>query len=284
MSRGGLSAARRGAPRGPVVRLRPRSPCGSTLEGREARGPIFRSSLRNKAAVREMQGAWHSERCSLLSLLAALLAGARRRGEVPASGSASRTPRCSTARAGSRCSSSAPATSFRGTGTRAPSDARRGRRVHEPRPRGRPAGAGRLHRRSRLLQRQAVLEERKACRAPSAARLPRVVPAVRRRVPVGAHLLGLERGQPRLAADLPQAQAGGPLLRRAAARRARAQVQGRWPRTCSTRPTSAPTCARSSAGPRATRACGGCTTTRTSTTRRRATRGACSPRCRARSG
>ena len=160
VSRAALSAARRGAPRGPVVRLRPRSPCGSLwrVEKRAARS--LGSSLAHSGEPREHAIPKHASCCTARSPLA----GARRRGEVPRRDRRAERPRCTTARAGSRCSSSAPATWFRGTGTRARACVPEVLDLHEPRPRGRPAGAGRLHRAPRLLQRQGTRSRRRAGR------------------------------------------------------------------------------------------------------------------------
>ena len=100
-----------------------------------------------------------------------------------------------------------------------------------------------LHRPQRLLQRP-LLEAQGLPRA-ERARPTALVPGVRQRVPVGEDVLGVERGQPRLAADLQEAQAGRRATTTSLRKARAAQVQGRWPPTCSTRRTWRATCARS---------------------------------------
>ena len=167
---------------------------------------------------------------------------------------------------------------------RSATDRVRGRRVHESRPHRAPAGARDVHRCSRLLRQRQVQEEAQGLPRAEREGVPLLLQGLRQAVPVGQDVLGLERGQPRLAAR----RTASPSWRSATTTCCaswRARASSRWSRpTCSIRRTCAPTCGRSCAAPRATRACGGCTTTRTSTTGRPRTRGGCSPPCPARCG
>ena len=52
----------------------------------------------------------------------------------------------------------------------------------------------------------------KACKAPSAKAYKAAVKALPQGVPVREDVRAVERGQPRLAADVPQAEAGGAVL------------------------------------------------------------------------
>ena len=117
---------------------------------------------------------------------------------------------------------------------------------------------------------------RRACRAPSASAYRCAVRAFDDAIPVGAHLLGLERGQSHLPADRPAARAS-PCATTACC--------AAWPRSRRFRVLAADVLDTSNMGRylrapcdsrRAARVCGGCTTTRTSTTAHPPTPEACS--------
>ena len=104
LSPGGRGAAPRAAPRGPVRAASASIAMRVSSEVREARGPIFRLLFTQQAPVREIaRGMCIPKRCSLSSLLAALVSWRPPPRPSTGSGSASRTPRCSTSRSGSRC-------------------------------------------------------------------------------------------------------------------------------------------------------------------------------------
>ena len=141
------------------------------------------------------------------------------------SASASSSRRCSPARRGRACGSGRCATSCRGTGSAAGRQAEVDAFMTAARARRQdvlvaftaPLG---------LLRRPPLLPRSRLPRA-ERTRLPRGRARVRRRLPVGPHVLGLERGQPHLAADLRPPAARRPLLRGAAARGAPAPLPRR---------------------------------------------------------
>ena len=126
--------------------------------------------------------------------------------------------------------------------------------------------------------------KKKACRAPSVEDLHEGRQGVRQDLPVGQDLLGLERDQPQVPADLQVPEARGAVLQRAGQGREEGQVPRDGRRPARHAATSPATCASSSAPSRARRSCGACTTTATSTTGAARTRACCCGRCAARCG
>ena len=86
-----------------------------------------------------------------------------------------------------------------------------------------------------LHRRRTVLDEEGLSRA-ERQRLSQGIPGVRRQVPVGEDLLGLERDQPPVPAHVQEPAHGRRLLQRLAHRPARASSAS-WRPTCSTRAT-----------------------------------------------
>ena len=90
--------------------------------------------------------------------------------------------------------------------------ARRGHRLHERRARPQAGGARRPSTRIVAASSTTSTQKTKACKAPSTKAYKAAVKGFRKAVPVRQDVRALERGQPRLAADVPQAEAGGQVL------------------------------------------------------------------------
>ena len=126
----------------------------------------------------------------------------------------------------------------------APRPAGRGRLLHGARPRAQAGRARHVHGAPRLLQRQGPLLEEEGLPRAERQGLHEGVPRVRQGVPVGQDLLGLERDQPQVPADVQEPERRPPATTTCCASTRARRSSARWRPTCSTRATWPATCAR----------------------------------------